>query len=1065
MRLLLALSVFVGVSRLINSTASSTLFLVNFNASVLPYIYVLMAIVVPLIGWINTRLERRVSFVRLLFFNMVGYWLVLAGLRLAMSFTTASWPVFLYSLWSEVGWIIMNLTLWGLAGRLLTVREAKRLFGIIGAAGGLAAIVAGFFIPTLILWVGTLNLLFVVLITLGAAIGLLIYASRAFSGQLAATVTEEETVSNVRWKIPRRYVNLLILMAMLAEAAFYFVDIIFFKQVQIQFSTQAIATRTPLAEVRADKLQTVSASAEAALASFMGKYLATMNLLALLGNLFLVAPLINRFGIRGGLLILPLATGIIAIIFAVFGLLLLPSTFLFSAAVLNSVLDWVLRDTVFRSAVLILYQPLPPSQRSRIQTRVESIAMPIAQGVTGLLLLGLGLLSFTPLQVNWVLLMLVVSCMVLAVILARAYSPVLIEALARRVLKLNAQSLLLNDPTSRAVLLRELHSPYPEAVMYALNTLEAMEFPLQNEYRSLLEHPGQAVRREALVRIERLRAESYIDPVKKLLDGEKDPAVRAAGFRTLAALSGEQMLTDMEANLESTDPTLFTAAMVRLMKQHKRREDLEGRLGALLASSNPQDRESGLQIASELGETLDWVPRVVDAFQDEDMGVRRAALWAAVELDQPQLWDALFSALDDRSLRSEAMAALMSTKEKALPLIRTYLLDRTLTRNAQIACLRILGLLHSRDSIPDLLAYVEYTDVEIREHALVALNRCGYRFDSRNLMRFKQALMTEIADAAGTLSLQIQLKRLGSPMLLHDALEVAWARHQERVILILRMQFDPALILRVRDNLALGSREKRAYAIEVLDQLLADEYKLLLIPMFDEIPLERRLESWTRSFPALQDAVYPDVGALLDLPADFTAESRTPWMKACIIQAVGQEASLQSKLAGLDDRHPLVKDALAWALRPAAKGKEKTMLSIIERVLILKTVSIFGDTPDYLLAEVADLLQEEDLPADQTFITKGDPATCMYVIVKGEVRAHDAERTFNVVGPREIVGELAILDPGLRTASVTTTGPTHLLKLDQAPLFELMNDRPEVALGIIKVLAGRLRQTLAAVGK
>ena len=141
------------------------------------------------------------------------------------------------------------------------------------------------------------------------------------------------------------------------------------------------------------------------------------------------------------------------------------------------------------------------------------------------------------------------------------------------------------------------------------------------------------------------------------------------------------------------------------------------------------------------------------------------------------------------------------------------------------------------------------------------------------------------------------------------------------------------------------------------------------------------------------------------------------------------------------------------------------MLSIIERVLILKTVSIFGDTPDYLLAEVADLLQEEDLPADQTFITKGDPATCMYVIVKGEVRAHDAERTFNVVGPREIVGELAILDPGLRTASVTTTGPTHLLKLDQAPLFELMNDRPEVALGIIKVLAGRLRQTLAAVGK
>ena len=138
------------------------------------------------------------------------------------------------------------------------------------------------------------------------------------------------------------------------------------------------------------------------------------------------------------------------------------------------------------------------------------------------------------------------------------------------------------------------------------------------------------------------------------------------------------------------------------------------------------------------------------------------------------------------------------------------------------------------------------------------------------------------------------------------------------------------------------------------------------------------------------------------------------------------------------------------------------MLSIIERVLILKTVSIFGDTPDYLLAEVADLLEEQHLDAGETFITKGDPATCLYIIVNGEVSVHDGNRELNQLGSRDIVGEMAVLDPAPRSASVTTIESTHLLKLDRTPLFELIADRAEVAQGIIRVLAGRVRGAMNA---
>jgi len=141
------------------------------------------------------------------------------------------------------------------------------------------------------------------------------------------------------------------------------------------------------------------------------------------------------------------------------------------------------------------------------------------------------------------------------------------------------------------------------------------------------------------------------------------------------------------------------------------------------------------------------------------------------------------------------------------------------------------------------------------------------------------------------------------------------------------------------------------------------------------------------------------------------------------------------------------------------------MLSMEQRLGILKTVSIFGDTPNRLLVNVAELLEEESLPADVTFIKKGDQATCMYVIVSGDVRVHDGDIEFNRLGANEIVGEMALLDPAPRSASVTSLTPTHLLKLDSGTLFKLMAERSEVAQAIIRVLVRRLRDLLKELGR
>ena len=138
------------------------------------------------------------------------------------------------------------------------------------------------------------------------------------------------------------------------------------------------------------------------------------------------------------------------------------------------------------------------------------------------------------------------------------------------------------------------------------------------------------------------------------------------------------------------------------------------------------------------------------------------------------------------------------------------------------------------------------------------------------------------------------------------------------------------------------------------------------------------------------------------------------------------------------------------------------MLATVEKVIILKTVRIFTETPDAILAEVASILDEIEVNAGDTIFEKGDVGRCMYIIVDGTVRVHDGERTICHLGERDIFGELAVLDPEPRSASVTAIDDTRLFQLEQDAFYELMADRIEVARGIIRVLSRQLRAQTAS---
>ena len=132
-------------------------------------------------------------------------------------------------------------------------------------------------------------------------------------------------------------------------------------------------------------------------------------------------------------------------------------------------------------------------------------------------------------------------------------------------------------------------------------------------------------------------------------------------------------------------------------------------------------------------------------------------------------------------------------------------------------------------------------------------------------------------------------------------------------------------------------------------------------------------------------------------------------------------------------------------------------LLLIEKVLVLKSLNLFKDTPENILADLAPLMKEMEYELGTEIFKEGDTGDCMYIIQQGNIKIHKGNTTLAILKEKEVFGELSLLDADTRSASATADTDCILYKIDQEPFYELMDERPEVAKGFIKILCQRLR--------
>ena len=128
-----------------------------------------------------------------------------------------------------------------------------------------------------------------------------------------------------------------------------------------------------------------------------------------------------------------------------------------------------------------------------------------------------------------------------------------------------------------------------------------------------------------------------------------------------------------------------------------------------------------------------------------------------------------------------------------------------------------------------------------------------------------------------------------------------------------------------------------------------------------------------------------------------------------------------------------------------------------EKLELLHRIPLFAGFDRRQVERLGMLADEVDVPAGKVLMRQGDSGDDLMVLVSGQVGIERNGERINTLGPGDVFGEIAVIERGPRTATVTTEAPTQLLVINHRDFHALMEEFPEVAAQLLATLAKRVR--------
>jgi len=887
----------VVASFLLAKPIRNGLFLKDNSPYSLVYVYaavpIALTLFVPLYARAVARIGPRLLTAATLGFfalNVVAFWY-------AFSFHPFKLLPGVFFVWVNCFGVIAPVQAWSFANSLFDTRQAKRLFGLIGAGASFGAIAGGVMARYLVKPVGgAVNMLLVLAVLIVLAAVIVTVANARIRRKIvtrAAVASRDPVRDAIRQIAASPYLRLMAALVFLV----------------------AIATQWSAFQLSLVADERFKSDADA-LTRFFGTFNFALGAVSFILQLLVTGPALRRFGIAVTVLVLPLSFGFgTALIWLIPGI---------SSVLLTNGFDQGFRFSVDKASYELLYLPIAPAQRIPVKNAIDIIVNRVADACGALLLglatqgfawipgLGLGLRGTAAINLVFVGMWTAVAWRLRA-----EYVRTIHESIHRHRLDTERAASTTIEKSAAEALRSKLAGGDAEEVRYALGLLEVQRTrSWQPALRALLQNPEADIRRRAL------------------------SLLRSAGDREIGPTAVE-MLKDTDLGVR-TEALLYLTREMRVdplaqIQQLGDFEDFSIRAGmaAFLASPGPAQnldaaralletmvRAKGPDGARERAEAARLMALVPDSFldllgellSDENEAVAREAIRSATIVTRDELVRPLIQTLARPELVDEATGALARYGNHIIPEIEERLRDDRTPQDIRRELPSVLVRIGTTEAEQALIGSLLQADVTLRHRVIASLNKLRTLHPEVKLdpSTINLLLAAEIAGHYRSYQVLGPLKeRLkdDDPVLL--AMHNAMDQELDRIFRLMGLLLpgvglhDAYVGLRSSDELV------RANSLELLDNVLDPELRHLLVPLLDsQVSTNERIAIANRLVGAPLDTAEQAVETLLS--------SEDPWLRSSAVYAVGalQLHSLEGELNRFDDdSDPVLKQSVRAARR------------------------------------------------------------------------------------------------------------------------------------------------------
>ena len=833
-----------------------SLFLEQAGAQNLPYVFILTAVVVIPVSIGYSRISRRMSMGWIV--NIVTLFLAM-NLFLLWLYIDVNHNALYYSfyIWVSIYSVLITSQFWLFANTIYDPVQAKKVFSFLSLGAIIGAVTGGEFTGMLINVFGVeptslLLICSVILIgTIPLVNGILHYSKSTddflendHSAQPAQSVEVQPTSGNPLKEILGNN-HLLLITGLIG------ITVIVTTLIDFQFKTVAEQAFTT----------------EAALTSFMGKFYGRVSLVAFLLQFFVGAYFTKKYGVSGAILILP-----VALLVSSGGMLLFPGLV---AGTMSRGIDQSLKHSIDRTGRELLFIPLGTNLKKRIKVFIDLFVDHGAQGLTGLLLLGLTFgLGFDVREISIVVIGLLLFWIAIAKMVSNSYVDQFRDVIKQQVSSKSEQETDQPTEKSEKTLLRLLKSHNESDIIIALKNLRNTEANIPNEYiAEILEHPNSQVKIHTLKLLRSQQIEGFEDDVLDFIY-DSNPDLRMEAIRYIYQFYEDDVMSNLQVGLQHNDVRIRAMAIGMIAEEGGPKEKAlltDEALQEAVAYEGQHSAELHQQVAKFLG--VAYKPQRADLIrsllQHEDSSVVNEAIHSAAQTGDRQFAHYLILYLGDPVHRESAEKALQQFGIHIFGTLYDYMTDPQLSSSIQKYIPWLFSQTIDQGSWQILEISLSKCILPVRHGVIKSMHQIrkqdnSYSSSEEVILRHTQ---TEIARYSDLLKARKILHRSSFELTdrMWELIEEEVDQSFENIFRLLSLHYNPDDIIRGYRGLTGNDPDLQTNAMEFLENLISWDIRKLLLPILEnygtdqlsKTPFSSRIENTSDVIRFLEDLGQP----------------------------------------------------------------------------------------------------------------------------------------------------------------------------------------------------------------